>query len=526
MFRAANRAAVRLWKDESGVVLAVTVIVFLALFMMASAVFTIGESIRLRVELQNAADSAAYSAAIVQADCNSRVAAINRAMSWHYVQMVRKEMDYIVDKWLERILLVWKINDKAMMLFNAGSACNRGVPYYVTGYSVSVGNGANHKKVRLNKKMPLVSIEEIEQARKNAQMGRYDYKSLLEPIEEHKRTIRAMNQKEQELISKLPGRIKKTVEGVLKANVADTWNDGFAGGAKLSYVLKQEENPFKKTFEIMKQKVEDDFLRHSNYIPEEGNSADKVFGPGSENDKWFVATGQQEGIRRGYKQRSNCLIAEWHYASSAWVPTKTGCRQVASFPRTLSTVRGQDVWDSRFTSEIAKANILLKKYFSKEGSLVVGLTRRLNNPLQFLVAGGDLGIIRPFTLDSGNRYMWTVAAARAGYNPPKGGQTQPDADAGGKYEETWIDKSGKNDLWNLKSSDWDATLLPLHRAWAQGENHTWNGATAGQILNDVKGGAWTPLYGGGGTVGTQRAPKLMGAGSDLNYQAAEGWAVH
>ncbi|MBP7637737.1 MAG: hypothetical protein KBA18_07660, partial [Kiritimatiellae bacterium] len=98
MLHAANRAALRLWRDDSGVVLAVTMIVFLAMFMMACAVYAIGETVRQRVEVQNGADAGAYSAAIVQADTLSRVAAINRAMAWTYVQMVRMEMDYIVDK--------------------------------------------------------------------------------------------------------------------------------------------------------------------------------------------------------------------------------------------------------------------------------------------------------------------------------------------------------------------------------------------------------------------------------------------
>ena len=522
MFRAANRAALRLWKDESGVVLALTVIVFLTLFMMACSIFASGETLRARVELQNAADAAAYSAAIVQADCNSRVAAINRAMSWTYVQMVRKEMDYIVDKWLERILILWPIDDAAMMAFNVASTCNNGVPWYVTGYDVSIGDSSNHKKVRLNKKTPLVSISEIEQARDNARSNGKDYPTLGPQIDTHKSTIRAMNQKEKELISKLPGRIKKTVESVLKANVTDTWNDGFAGGAQLSYVLRQEENPFSKTFEVLKQKKEDDFLRHSNYIPEEGSTSEEVFGPGSEKKNWFVATGQQEGIQRGYKQRDNVLVAEWHYTSSLWELTKAGCVQIATFPRQLHTVKGEDVSDSRFTSEIAKANILLKKFFAKEGSLVVGLTRRLNNPFQFMIGGGGLGVFRPFTLDEGKRHMWTASAARAGYNPKP--WSKPDC--GGEYEETWIDKSGGNDLWNLKTSDWDATLLPLHRAWAQGENRGWDDQTAGKILKDVKGGAWIPLYGGGGTLGAQGAPELMNKGAEMNYQAAEGWVLH
>ena len=128
MLNAANRAAARLWRDESGVVLAVTMIVFLALFMMACAVYAVGETARQRVEVQNGADAGAYSAAIVQADTLSRVAAVNRAMSWTYVQMVRMEMDYIVDKWLELTLKRWDMDNLRMRMFNAPSTCNRGLP--------------------------------------------------------------------------------------------------------------------------------------------------------------------------------------------------------------------------------------------------------------------------------------------------------------------------------------------------------------------------------------------------------------
>jgi len=526
MLKAANRAALRLWKDESGVVLALTVIVFLTLFMMACSIFAVGETARQRIELQNAADSAAYSAAIVQADTLSRVAAINRAMSWTYVQMGKREMDYIVDKWLERILLMFNIDNTAMRVFNAPSICHHGVPWYVTGYGVSIGNGANHERVRLNKKM-LVPIDEIKSARNAARSNGKDYGTLGPLIDADKSTIRAMNAKEKELIDRLPDRVRQTVENILKANIQDTWNDGFLGGAQISYALKQEQNPATQNFEILKQNKENDFLRHSNYIPERGNTAEQVFGEGSEPDKWFVATGQQEGIQRAYKQRGDVLVAEWHYTSSLWVPTKTGCRRVATYPRQSRTVKGQDVWDSRFVSEIAKANILLKAFFSRNGTLAVGLTRRLNNPFQFMVGSGGLGVFTPFTLDSGNRYMWTVAASRAGYNPPPSGQTKPRPDCGGEYEETWFDKSGRNDLWNLKTSDWDALLLPLHRAWAQGENRNWpGGVSGGKILNEVKGGPWTPLYGGGGTIGAQGAPKLMNKGADLNYGGAEGWVTH
>lgn len=517
MLRLANNLARRLWKDESGVVLAVTMIVFLTLFMMALAVYAVGDTVRLRIEVQNAADTAAYSAAILQADCNSRVAALNRAMSWTYVQMGRKEMDYIVDKWLYLTLEAWKSDNTWMEGINDPSTCKRGVPYYATGFGVSVGNGANHEKIMLNKHQ-LVSKTDIEQARSDAAGAGKSYQQLKEPIQLCRSNIRNMNAKEEALIKKLPGRIKKTVEATLKGNISDTWNDQFAGGGGIMYTLRQEESPLDNNFRILKGSEEDDFLRHSDYIPKKGNTAAKVFGTGAEDSQWFVKTG--DGIQRDYQQRFNMLISDWDYCTStSFLDEEGNCITVFTMPAQHHDVKGQDGYDEYYKTELAKPRVLQEKFFAKGGSIIVGVTRKVNNPLQFMADGGALGIIRPFTLDNGNRYMWTATAAIAGYNP------KPPQDCQGKYEVTYEDNGGDK-LWNLKTSDWDAELIPLHRAWAKGKSRSWDKATAGEILNDVKGGPWTPLYGGGGALGAQGAPKGMNEGAEVGYGAAEGWIVH
>ena len=92
----------------------------------------------------------------------------------------------------------------------------------------------NHEKVRLNKKMPLVSVDEIKQARENARNDGKDYPTLGPQIDTDKRTIRALYEKERDLITQLPARIEKTVKKNLTSNIKDTWNDGFAGGAQIS----------------------------------------------------------------------------------------------------------------------------------------------------------------------------------------------------------------------------------------------------------------------------------------------------
>ena len=93
--------AKRLVRDDSGAALLLTLAVFLLLFILVCGVFSVGEAIRQKVELQNACDAAAYSAAVVQADGLSRMAVVNRALAWSYIQLCRTQMDYIVYRWLE-----------------------------------------------------------------------------------------------------------------------------------------------------------------------------------------------------------------------------------------------------------------------------------------------------------------------------------------------------------------------------------------------------------------------------------------
>jgi hypothetical protein len=521
MLNATNRAALRLWKDESGVVLALTVIVFLSLFMMASAIFAGGEAVRRRIELQNAADSAAYSAAIIQADCNSRLAVINRAMSWTYVQMVRMEMDYIVDKWLWLTLQRWDLDNTEMKLFNMPSTCNKGLPWYGTGYGVFVGNGFSHKRILLNKHQ-YVTTDEIKSARNSAAGQGKSYSALAPKITRCRNQINAMNDKEKELLRKLPDRIEKTVKEILKANIRDTWNDGFAGGGGIMYVLKQEKQPLDNTFRVLEQKEEEDFLRHSDYIPEQGSSAYDVFEDGT--DTWFVKqySAGGPGIQRQYKRGHPILISEWDWCSSVWEIVEGVCVPVIPSISGKSFVKGDDpmIYDpSYYITALAEPQVLKKEFFAQRGSLRVALTCRLNNPFQFMFGGGGPGVFKPFTLDGGNRFMWTVATAIAGYNP------KPRNEANGKYEVTYEDNSG-NKLWNLKTSDWDAELIPLHRAGALGEGRAWKGASAGAILGEMKNGPWEPLYGGGGALGAQGAPKLMSEGAEVDYGAAEGWVLH
>ena len=119
--------------DESGVALAFSVVVFLFLYLFGMGIYAVGDTVQKRIKLQNAVDAAVYSGAVVQADTLSRIAVINKAMSWTYVMQTRMQMDYIMHKWLGNTIKTWDIMDKIVKSINAPSCCGQkvaGIHYY------------------------------------------------------------------------------------------------------------------------------------------------------------------------------------------------------------------------------------------------------------------------------------------------------------------------------------------------------------------------------------------------------------
>lgn len=142
-----------LGRDEDGAALVITLAIFFLMYLGCMGVYAVSMAVKERIQLQNAADAAAYSAAVVQADTLSRIATINRAMSWTYVQMTREQMDYIVLRWLKHT--VKHYNDD----MNGADRYNKeGVITGPCGGHGSCGGGwfiganpmGEHYKVRLN----------------------------------------------------------------------------------------------------------------------------------------------------------------------------------------------------------------------------------------------------------------------------------------------------------------------------------------------------------------------------------------
>ncbi len=492
----------RFARDEEGAVLAISILSFLFLFVSSFSVYAVGETVRQRLELQNAADAAAYSAAVVQADTLSRVAAINRAMAWTYVMLGRMEMDAIVDSWLDLALTVWEPEKEAARLFSLPSSCNVGDWY--AGESRYV----NKEALRLNKRL-WVPASRIRSTLVAANAARKSRAALLPDIELFRETLARMNDAEEELLLKLPDRIEHTVIEVLRKNLKDTPNDLEAGGADLSFALLQSPSPLLDYTEIIEQGEESRFLNFT----EVWDDPRDAFGTGT--DDWWVLEPSGPGIQRRYRQSSR-LVAEWDWHGALWTQTNLGCVVSGSISGSTSVTGAMAVDGTRHAeTELCKPRKLTRDFFGRRGSIVVGVARRLNNPLYFAFGTkGQEGIFRAFTLDEEGRFMWTAASARAGYNRNWPGQSR------GEYDPTWWNI----DAHNLMNTDWDALLLPLYRAFSPAPTGAFaGGGTAGEVLSELSA-AWRPLSSGGGAPGIQSAPPGMSGGAP-DWGALNAWRI-
>ncbi|GMV83993.1 MAG: hypothetical protein AMXMBFR7_51770 [Planctomycetota bacterium] len=97
--------AKRLHRDESAQVMLLALISAVFLILVTAFPLNVGWTLVKRAKLQNAADSAAYSAAVVQADCLSAIAWLNNAESWAYHRQYELELKFCalgVYAWLEK----------------------------------------------------------------------------------------------------------------------------------------------------------------------------------------------------------------------------------------------------------------------------------------------------------------------------------------------------------------------------------------------------------------------------------------
>jgi hypothetical protein len=89
-----KQTLVRLHHEEDGQVMLLALITSVFLVLIMAFPLNVGWTISKRIKLQNAADAAAYSAAVVQADGLSAIAWLNNAMSWCYQRQYGLELKF------------------------------------------------------------------------------------------------------------------------------------------------------------------------------------------------------------------------------------------------------------------------------------------------------------------------------------------------------------------------------------------------------------------------------------------------
>ncbi len=430
-----------LGRDESGVAFAFTVTVSLIIFLFGFAIYACGETVRQRIELQNAADAAAYSGALVQADTISRIAVINKAMAWNYVMMTRRQLDHIVGAWLGKVIERWQNDSAVTFVAQQTCACcwhKIEALNWRVGVDASGGasEGITHQLIRLNESQNAGIPEIVAGIAANAARNPV---SLLNSL---RTCIASMNQAEKELISGMKTRIEKAVEFAVNANVSLTENDKKTREKRKIQWSLHDLKDANSYFEALKSNDESRFLGFGKF----SGSALETFGAGA--NTWLTLAGS-EGFQRNYQQTGNTLTARWFTYNQIWWHS-TVCHYAGFSAHAAAPVTGEQGRDRYYTGEKASPMVLKSNFFKPDGAIVVGVSRPLNNPFAFIFGGGEQsGIYSAFSVGGGNQTMWSISGARAGYRLSEWKE--------GEYRNTGSIENKDN----LCVADWDALFLPL-----------------------------------------------------------------
>lgn len=314
MLRILRDRFIRLGRDEEGAALVVTLAVFMFMWLVCIGVFAIGTAVKTRIHLQNACDAAAYSAAVVQADTLSRIATVNRAMSWTYVQMTRRQMDYIVYKWLKHTLHHYDIDKNAAIAWTLlGSPCGmHAADWSISDISLN-GTRTKSRNTVASACTGFISGNLVNAFYSSNGSG---ISKLESQIRADKETIDGMNLAIEDLADDLPGRAETVAKSVFKSNYQQS---------PVEVKVWQSDSPRRDYMKMLRNNASDEsrFLAFSGYgVP------GTTFGTGI--DVWFVrgvenGIGGGEGIQRSYlryngdlSHRDGVLFSQWSWHATRW----------------------------------------------------------------------------------------------------------------------------------------------------------------------------------------------------------------
>jgi len=402
MLRILRDRFIGLGRDEDGAALVVTLAVFMFIYLLFIGIWAVGTNVRTRIHLQNACDAAAYSAAVVQADTLSRIATINRAMSWTYAQMCRRQMDYIVHKWLKHSLEHYRNDLSTAQTSGSGGEHNHGYYYIGPGGLLTTALSGNENKMRLNGKSncePHVETTEgsIEKETANFLGHLHDASFYCEglaesgiermtaQLDEDMSGILAMNDELDDLVDKMGARIESAMKSIVEANL------GTSEGCACEMVRAENASDYLR---IMTGDEEDRFLSFAQ--EDDGEFAE-----------WFpLVDSKGEGIQRSYSQTNSFLTATWSWRTTRWtcsdiVPCSQamvsckcgngceGCGCDAEYNHEVE-VTASHLIDKYYNDKTyneglghdwvrANPRILDTGYFGKSGTITVGLVAANKN---------------------------------------------------------------------------------------------------------------------------------------------------
>ena len=275
-----------LCRDSDGAALAITLAFMLPVCILFVGIYGIGEVVRNKIELQNAADAAAYSAAVVQADYLSRMATVNKAMAWTYVDLQKRSLDaamdmfceYVIKQFIEDLNNCKKCNAPCHMHapgvnYNCGTdvlvsgitlnltGCGVGIPFVAKDF-----NGQNF----LSRMLPSQMVHVI-----GANAQGKGVLANLPKIYKYSYAIAKMTKKLKDLYDEYPKKIKDTAQQVAVANMMECKDDFIVnvttGNEKLSFFFMPGTDDNEKAFISFADPTLEDF------------SPKKVFGPGNDD---------------------------------------------------------------------------------------------------------------------------------------------------------------------------------------------------------------------------------------------------
>ena len=305
--------------DSKGAALAITLAFVMPVYLLVIGIYGIGEIVRNKIELQNAADAAAYSASVVQADYLSRIATVNKAMAWTYVDLQKRSLDLAMAVFSEYVFIQFQKDFN--MVRQKNSPCHRHTPgvHYNCGTDILVldplllllGTGTGLPEVArefngqgfltrfLLTQIVFTTIAEAQgkgAVVNTPKVLKYSY------------SIVKMMSKMNSLREEYPKKVRETARQIAVANMVECKDDYIinirVGDSKPAFLTMAGTEENEKTFISFADPTLKDF------------SPKKVFGPGT--DDWIVRK-SPVGFWRVYKQTDTHLYAKWDWFWTRWV---------------------------------------------------------------------------------------------------------------------------------------------------------------------------------------------------------------